>query len=361
MRRWPFLAGCLGVLLMLATACATTSDRAALDSIGALTTTTAATTTSTPSPTTAPTRACGIVDEDHLTSSLRPLDPPPAPGHMPAGSFMADIATDKRIVVGVDENTLYLSFRDQRNGQFAGFEIDLVYQIAHAIFGDDTLAELAERVDFVPVITDEKVSVVENDDVDMTVSAVSMTCARWKSVLFSTPYFHAQTKVQVRTDKSGDPVLSNGSKIGPTRSPAELNEQLRDRRVCATKGSTSIGIIEANLPDAIPVAVPTRTDCLMQLQEGTVDAISTHDTFLLGFEAQDPDTKILEPMLNEQPYGIAIAQDHPEFVRFVNGVLQRLAADGTLQKIYDQHFGPCGDPCDALDDPLPGTQPVWLD
>ena len=55
----------------------------------------------------------------------------------------------------------------------------------------------------------------------------------------------------------------------------------------------------------------------MALQDGAVDAISTHATFLLGFQRQDPNTTILAPELNDQPYGIAINQQHPEFVRFV--------------------------------------------
>jgi polar amino acid transport system substrate-binding protein len=189
---------------------------------------------------------------------------------------------------------------------------------------------------------------------------VSMTCDRWKSVLFSTPYFNAHTKVQVRANDQGTAVFADGTPIGPTATVAELNEALSARRVCATKGSTSIGIIESKLPDAIPVAVPTRTDCLMQLQNGTVDAISTHDTFLLGFREQDPDTTILEPTLNEQPYGIAIAKDHPDFVRFVNGVIEKLLADGTMQGIYDLNFGPCK-ACEALHDVLPSTEPPWLD
>ena len=65
-----------------------------------------------------------------------------------------------------------------------------------------------------------------------------------------------------------------------------------------------------------------RTDCLVALDEGTVDAITADDTILFGFKAQDRNTRILDPALTTEPYGMIIAKGHPDFVRFVNAVLE---------------------------------------
>jgi polar amino acid transport system substrate-binding protein len=73
--------------------------------------------------------------------------------------------------------------------------------------------------------------------------------------------------------------------------------------------------------------------------DGEVDAISTDDSILIGFKAQDPNTKIIGPALADAPYGIAISNAHPEFVRFVNGVLDRMRADGTWRAIYEKWLG----------------------
>jgi polar amino acid transport system substrate-binding protein len=75
------------------------------------------------------------------------------------------------------------------------------------------------------------------------------------------------------------------------------------------------------------------------MQQGLVDAITSDDSILLGFKAQDPYTKIVGPRLADEPYGMAISKAHPDFVRFVNGVLAQLRTDGTWRRIYSRWLG----------------------
>ena len=39
--------------------------------------------------------------------------------------------------------------------------------------------------------------------------------------------------------------------------------------------------------------------------------------------------------ITAEPYGMAINQDHPEFVQFVNGVLDQMRANGKWTQIYN--------------------------
>ena len=62
-------------------------------------------------------------------------------------------------------------------------------------------------------------------------------------------------------------------------------------------------------------------------------------TILDGLAAQDPWTKIVGPRFTSEPYGLAISQQHPDFVRFVNAVLQQLRTDGQWAASYAHWVG----------------------
>jgi polar amino acid transport system substrate-binding protein len=119
------------------------------------------------------------------------------------------------------------------------------------------------------------------------------------------------------------------------------------RRVCASAQSTPIEVMEGLPAPPTPLGLPQAIDCLVYLEEGRVAAISTDDSILLGFKAQDPNTRIIGASLYPVPYGMAINKAHPEFVRFVNGILAKLRADGTWRAIYDKWLGG-----------IPGSNPV---
>ena len=240
---------------------------------------------------------------------------------------MREILDRGHLIAGVDENTLLLSYLNPATGDLEGFEIDLIRELARAIFGSP------DAVDFTTVTTAQKVDVVEQGVVDITASAVSINCSRWEQVSFSAPYFHAAQKVMVRDD-----------------SPVHRVSDLDGRTVCVTQGSTSLGVITEVAPRAMATTVETRTDCLMELQDGDVDAIFTHDTFLLGFAQQDPHTRLLPDELSQQFYGVAIAHEREDLVRFVNGVLERMRADGTLWSLAERWT------LDGLGRPIPDAE-----
>ncbi|MEZ5250294.1 MAG: transporter substrate-binding domain-containing protein [Ilumatobacteraceae bacterium] len=86
-------------------------------------------------------------------------------------------------------------------------------------------------------------------------------------------------------------------------------------------------------PGLVVVAKPDITDCLVAMQQGEADATTGDDTVLAGFAAQDPSTEVVGPTFTAEPYGLGMNAADVDLVRFVNGVLERLRADGTLDAI----------------------------
>lgn len=235
---------------------------------------------------------------------------------MPRGSFLQRIYRRHYLLAGVDQNTFLFGYFNPQDSMIEGFEIDVLRQIAKAIFGS------TNAIQFVAVTPAQRIPAVQSGRVDIVADAVTITCARRQQVDFSTVYFDARQKVLV-----------------PSNSTARSVKDLGGKRVCAAIGSTTIATLKTLKPRVIPYGVPQRTDCLARLQQGLVDAISSDDSILLGLEAQDPDTKIVGGRIADEPYGMAISKAHPEFVRFVNGVLARMRADGTWRRIYGRWLG----------------------
>ncbi|NUT92492.1 MAG: glutamate ABC transporter substrate-binding protein [Saccharothrix sp.] len=263
-----------------------------------------------------PSTAAAAVPSCDATASLRPQGELPAAGQMPAGSTMERIVRSGRLRVGVDQNTYLMGFRNPFSGQLEGFDVDMAREVARAVFGDP------EKIQFKVLTSEQRIPALEKGEVDIVVRTMTINCERWQKVNFSTVYYQAGQRVLV-----------------PSSSDVTGIESLGGKKVCATKGSSSL-VNVANAPSRpIAVEVPNWTDCLVMLQQGQVDAISTDDTILAGFAAQDPYTKVVGPKFTAEPYGMAVPKASEDFVRFVNALLERLRADGTWSSIHRRWLG----------------------
>jgi polar amino acid transport system substrate-binding protein len=253
--------------------------------------------------------AVGNTDCDR-EASLRP-GPQPAPGAMPSGSTMAAIAGRGRLIVGVDQNTELWGYRNPSTDRVEGFDIDLAREIARALFGDP------DRIDLRVVDASDRESALTSGQVDLVVRTYSVTCERKKIVAFSTVYYYAYQKI----------LSVKGSGIDSAAA-------LGGRRVCAVSSTTSLPTLLALNPKPIVVGAANWTDCLVMLQQGQVDAISTDDAVLAGLVKQDPNVAVVGASLGTEPYGIGIKKENEDLVRFVNGALDRMRVDGTWQRLY---------------------------
>jgi len=259
--------------------------------------------TSTPPP-----AACG-----NPLASFAPAGPNPAPGSpMPSKSLMEEIQKRGRLIAGVSSDTLLLGARNPLNGQIEGFDIEMLKAVAKAIFNDPS------RIEFRVITTAQRIPVLTDGSVDIVSRAMTINCARWAQIDFSTQYYQAGQKV----------LVAKGSNVARM-------EDLKGKMVCAPSGSTSMDKLRT-FAGLIPVASDTHTGCLVLFQQGKVEAITGDDTILAGLAAQDPYALVVKaPAFTSEPYGLGISNKHQEFVRFVNAVLAQMRADGQWTTAYN--------------------------
>jgi polar amino acid transport system substrate-binding protein len=246
-------------------------------------------------------------------SSLRPSGPP----QVTSGSFMAKIRARGYLIAGVDQSTYHFGFLNPLTNQIEGFDIDVIRAVAKAVFGHAD----ASTIHYKAISDAQRIPDIISGSVDIVAHTMTITCDRLQQVDFSAVYFEAHQKVLVLKDSAAASLAS-----------------LHGQKVCATTGSDSVTKIVA--VHATAVQVPYWTDCLVKLQQGDVAAISTDDSILDGLAAQDPYTKLIGDKLTNEPYGLAISRQHPEFVRFVNAVLQQYESGGQWKASYQHWLGP---------------------
>ena len=155
----------------------------------------------------------------------------------------------------------------------------------------------------------DRAAALERGEVDVVVDHFTVTCARQRTVEFSTPYLPATQRLLV-----------------PIGSGVREVEDLAGQRVCTSRGSTTEDSLRA-----LPVKLDVLTlrgipDCVVALERGQVAAVSSDDVILAGLAVQDPQTEIVGRPLAQAAYGVGMRPDQPDLVRFVNAVLERSRA-----------------------------------
>ena len=261
-------------------------------------------------------------------ASFAPDSPRPAPMQMPANTYMEKIQQRGRLIVGVSADNYLFGYQNPETGQLEGFDIDVAKRIAREIFGTDE-----GHIEYRVMTFAQRIPALRDGSVDMVADIMTINCTRWGQISFSSQYYDAGQRILVRRD----------SKV------KNVND-LSGKRVCVADGSTS----QENMrkyPKIEVAVVDDVSDCMVLFQQGSVDALVSDDTVLIGFAKQDPYARVVtegKPLTSE-PYGLGVNKDHPDFVRFVNSVLEDARRDGSWKQWYADNLGnPVPEPPAAL-------------
>ncbi len=244
---------------------------------------------------------------------------PSAKASFAAGSYMATIQARGKLIAGVRQDVKSFGYLNPTNNKYEGFDVDLVRQVAQAIFGSP------DAIEYRQVTSSSRIPLLKDGAVDLVAATMTITAARKQEIDFSDVYYLAGQKVLV---KKGSPIQSIKDTGG--------------KKVCASKGTTSERNITKESPTATVVQVDSWQDCLLAIQTGRADAVSTDDAILASLATQDPSLTVVGPAFSSEPYGLGIAKGHPEFVEFVNKVIADVKKDGRWKQFANRWLGEYG-------------------
>ncbi|HHY30684.1 MAG TPA: basic amino acid ABC transporter substrate-binding protein [Syntrophaceticus sp.] len=207
-----------------------------------------------------------------------------------------------------------LEFRDEKTGEFTGFDIELIKAIGEVEGFDVELKDMG---------FDGIVSSVKTGNIDIGASGLTIDEDRLESVDFSTPYYKAGLSVVVR---------ANEDKIKSVK-------DLKGKKIAVqigTTGSKYAKTIEgANVTDFDQV-----TDALMEVKNGGADALVNDNPVNQYYVSKSKkDYKIVGDILESEYYGIAVKKGNTELLEKINNGLKKLKESGEYAKLYKKWFG----------------------
>src|SRR5438093_7107478 len=246
--------------------------------------------------------------------------------HFDLATYQYSLQTKGKIRIGTQEDNPPFSVKNPATGKWDGFDVAYGREIAKAIFGDTDDPD--KYIEYVPVTSATRIPSLTDNKVDVIIKTFTINEDRKKQIDFTDVYFRTGQRILVK--KTNDQIKEVADLGGKT--------------FCAQRGSTS----EQNVTKAQPAAKALLLDsypaCLLALQQGQADAVSTDETILFGLVKQDPTTKIVGKYFSDEPYGVGVKKsengDRQGFVPFLNTWLAGMVKDGTWGKLYEKHITP---------------------
>ncbi|WP_329378540.1 glutamate ABC transporter substrate-binding protein [Streptomyces sp. NBC_01351] len=236
------------------------------------------------------------------------------------GGASGDAKKDK-IVVGIkfDQPGLGLKTPD---GKYTGFDVDVATYVAKE------LGYQPDQIEFKQAVSAERENLIANGDVKFIVATYSINDKRKEKVDFAGPYFLAHQDLLVRADDTSI------TKV----------EDLNKKKLCSVTGSTSAQNIKKTLaPEADLQEYPGYSDCLSGLENKAVDALTTDNSILAGYAAQEKNKgkfKLVGLSMSNENYGIGLKKGDKDLQTKINAALKKMVADGAWEAAVKKNLGP---------------------
>ena len=220
------------------------------------------------------------------------------------GATLKDVQKAGKLVIATSPD--FPPFESLEGGEVVGIEPDIMALICD---------KMGIEAEFVQMDFDSVLIGIQAAKYDCAMSGITVTADRQKNMLFTDPYYNAAQVI----------VVAEGSSI-------QGKADLAGKVASVQTGTTA----ESGCQDeGIDVqAFAANADAKAALTTGKVDAwVVDNLTASQMVEAGDG-LVILEEKLTEEPYAFAFAMGSEDLVAAINGALNELMADGTVEGIF---------------------------
>ena len=248
-----------------------------------------------------------------------------ASGNAVAQDTLKKIKDTGVVKIGNRDASIPLSYLDDKQ-QPVGYGVDICLKVVDAIKAELKMPNL--KVEFVPVTSQTRIPILTGGNIDLECGSTTNSVERQKQVAFAPTYFMTGTKIIVKK--------SSGIKG---------YDDLKGKTVVFTSGTTNERAMKA-YSDEHKLGVnfiPSKdhAESFLAVDTGRAVAFPMDDVILYGLRAnaKNPnDFEVLGPFLSDDPYGIMMRKDDPQFKKVVDNAVSALYKSGEINKIYHKWF-----------------------
>ena len=228
------------------------------------------------------------------------------------------IQASGELVLGTSGNMPPMS-ETRADGKVAGFDIDIARLMANS---------MGVKLNIKTMPFNKLLSALENGEVDVVLSNVTMNPERNMKVAFVGPYL-----------ASGKCVITKRDSLAKAESVDDINSP--EIRLAALRGSTSESFIKALLPKVTLTLVDDHQSALDKINSDQVGGLLTDYPICVSVLGRNPEAGYvtLFSLLSYEPIGIAIQGSDPLFINWMENFLGRLDGVGLLDELSDRWFG----------------------
>ncbi|MBL1230842.1 transporter substrate-binding domain-containing protein [Enterococcus sp. BWB1-3] len=228
-------------------------------------------------------------------------------------SALEKIKEKGTLVVGTSADFAPFEFKTLVDGKdtIVGSDIDMVKAIGE---------KLGVEVEFMDMQFDAVLVALQQNKVDIAVSGISATEERKKTFDFSTPYYNPPQKIVI--NKNNKDIFTS-------------IDSLNGKKVGAQKGSIQEGVVEAQLPDTQKVSIPRVPNLIVELNQGSIDALVLEETIAESYINQNPDLMMADIELTsneDEAFAIAFSKGQDDLKKEIDVILEKMIADGSIDQ-----------------------------
>lgn len=225
------------------------------------------------------------------------------------GGDLEQIQQRGKLIVGVKTNLPPLGYYDSQ-GNLQGYEIDIAKRLAEELLGD------SEAIILQPVTNQQRLQVVLEAKVDLTIAQVGNTPSRGRTVSLSEHYY---------IDTTG--FITKNPKI-------EGLKQLTEAKILVLNKSATIAEIRHRFPRAKIIGVNSYQQAKESLDANEGDVFAADSSVLAGWRQEYPEYSLLKDRLGAVPLCIVLPKglENTELLMKINTAITGWRKSGWLRE-----------------------------